>query len=105
MLPLLITCEQCPQNYNECSFSLRVDGVSHQKVVLNQPASNGPGDRESNIACEVYNNIPVTEIRGHEKGFSLDEHSFQVFNFESKLTYDAFVDQKQITTAYLDDIS
>jgi hypothetical protein len=70
---------------------------------LNVPVEEGSDLAQTNVNYTRIS-VSVTDIRGQQDKFTLDEHGFQLRTFHSKLSYDDFDDPKKLTSLFYPEV-
>ena len=55
----------------------------------------------TNIELDKHDDIPIHDIRGREREFSLEEHGFTISKLRSRMLYRDFSDLEQVIAIYL----
>lgn len=77
-------------------FLARDDRFTNEKPYAFRFALEEGPIPQSNMKMERKENIPITDIRGHEKHFSLERNGFEVLSHTSKLAYEEFYHPEKI---------
>ena len=60
---------------------------------------------QTNIELDKHDNIPIHDIRGREREFSLEKHGFTISKLSSRMLYRDFSDPEQVIAIYLHEIA
>ena len=59
----------------------------------------------TNIELDKYDDIPIHDIRGYERRFSLEENGFTISTLSSRMLYQDFADPDKVIRIYLHEIA
>ncbi|KAI4270162.1 MAG: hypothetical protein L6R38_007213 [Xanthoria sp. 2 TBL-2021] len=79
--------------------------ASEKPYFVSFPVDGIEGATQSNIKQSQHSNINVSDIRGHEEDFTLDNTGFEFSRFDSKFTYADFDNFDSIKDAYFEEVA
>lgn len=60
---------------------------------------------QTNIELDKHDDIPIHDIRGREREYSLEKHGFTISKLSSRMLYRDFSDPEQVIAIYLHEIA